>query len=611
MPRNEPITQPRSHPRSWPGQGRSRGERVLAALWIVILAASVVWSVRHAWVADDIYITFRYCDNVLAGHGPVYNPGERSEGYTHFLWFVLLTMGRGFGIEPQLLGKYLGIPALVGILWLLVHLSARLFPGRGGLWGVPIAALGWAVHEDARLFASGGLETSFFTFMLLLGFTLVCTSSHPRRHVHAAWAYGVATLLRPEALLHSGLAAAFVFWSSGWDWRRARDFLLVWAALVAPAFAFRLLYYGHPFPNPYYAKSGGLANWPQGLVYFRTYFGSYFVLALSALALWPIVLGLRRGAAAGSRAAVAPAFALAYVSSALSIFYVTRVGGDFMFARFFLPTTPFLLLLCEWLNHHLGRRAWRVAGGLALAGLVAYGVVRKHSQFSDKRHVWGIVDEPQYYPDQRLEEIRGMAAALEACLAGTDAVVLVQGGQASLAYYAKFPVAIERYGLTDEHIAHTPTPPIRGRPGHEKLADAQYVYDRKVNLRIHYRPVRSLHLHVLLGIQGPYEMIHGEIIVYDRELMEHLKRCRGIRFLDFPLWLEKEYIPSIPARLPARVAKDFNGFKHFYFDHNPDPEGLFEKLRREMARHGVQEIPEEPLRPDHFQDTGRPTMTGP
>ncbi|UCE02537.1 MAG: hypothetical protein JSW67_15045 [Candidatus Latescibacterota bacterium] len=576
-------------------------------VWSLVLALGLIWSLQHAWVSDDIFITFRYCDNVLAGHGPVYNVGERSEGYTHFLWFCLLTLGRAVGVEPGLLGKYLSIPAFVATWILLVSLSARLFPGRGGIWGAPVAALAWAAHEDVRLFASGGLETAAFLFAMLLGFTIVCTSSHPRKSMLAAWAYAIATLLRPEGLLFSGLAGLFLFWRSRWSWRQALQFGLVWLALVAPLFLFRLSYYGYPFPNPYYAKSGSLANWPQGLVYMWTYFGSYFVLLAAVLALFPLLrTALRRGAG-GALAAAAPAMGLAFVCASASVFYVTRVGGDFMFARFYLPATPFLLLLCEYLVQHLPRPGWRVGGAVFVVGLVLFGGVRKQWLFSDKRHVRGIVDEPQYYPDRRLDDIRGMADGIDRCLGDTGAVLLVQGGQASLAYYAKFPVAVERYGLTDAHIAHSPAPPIRGRPGHEKLADAQYIYDRRVNLRIHYRPVRSLSQYVQIGLPWKNGIVFGEIIVYDRELMEALKLCPGARFLDFPRWLERDYLPNIDRRLPIQMARDYDDFKRFYFKWNPDPEGLQEKLENELARRGVEPLPEQALRPDYFQDTGRPT----
>ena len=43
----------------------ARGRRALALLWILCGAAALGWAIAHAWIGDDIYITFRYCDNVL------------------------------------------------------------------------------------------------------------------------------------------------------------------------------------------------------------------------------------------------------------------------------------------------------------------------------------------------------------------------------------------------------------------------------------------------------------------------------------------------------------------------------------------------------------------
>ena len=585
---------------------QGRGTRGLAVLWLLAGVVAIVWAILHAWIGDDIYITFRYCDNVLAGHGPVYNPGERSEGYTHFLWFVLLTIGRALHVPAHLLGKYLPLPFYAACLVLLVLLSRRLFPRRGGLLGVPVAALAWAAHTDARIYASSGLETAAYIAALLLGFYFLCASTHPRRVLLAAWAYAIATLLRPDGLLYAGCAGLFLLLRDGVRARSWRDFGLVWVALVLPLFAFRMLYYGYPLPNPYYAKSGNLANWPQGWAYLWTYFGAYFVLLLSPFAVWPLVRRWRRGDAPERTRAAALLFGL--VTAGANIFYVTRVGGDFMYARFYLPATPFLLLGLEALVHALPRPAWRLGATAVVVALVLFAAVRKQSWFSERRHVHSIVDEPQYYPDARLDDLRAQAKSLERCLRGTDAVLMVQGGQASLAYYAGFPVAVERYGLTDVHIAHSQAPPIRGRPGHEKLADAQYIFDRGVNFRIHNRAPISLAPFTQFGVPWSNGMIYGEIIYYDRPLMEQLKSCPGIRFLDFPLWLQYDYLPRLATLQPDRVARDYNHFMRFYFDHNPDPEGLRAKLDAAMAAHGIAKLPPEPLQPDYFKDTGRPTM---
>jgi arabinofuranosyltransferase len=56
--------------------------------WILLLGAIVAFVGRSyslRFVQDDAYITYRYARNVVRGYGPVYNPGERVEGYTNFL----------------------------------------------------------------------------------------------------------------------------------------------------------------------------------------------------------------------------------------------------------------------------------------------------------------------------------------------------------------------------------------------------------------------------------------------------------------------------------------------------------------------------------------------
>jgi len=580
--------------------------RLAMAVWVAAVTASIVHTVLGRWVCDDIYITFRYCDNLLAGLGPVYNAGERSEGYTHFLWFLLLTLGRALGIEAATLGRWVGIPFYVGSLLVLGRLSARLFPGRGGWAGVPVAMLGWAAHADARLFGSGGLETAAFTFFLLLGFEFTFASQRPRRAALSGWAFAVACLLRPDGLLYSVLAVAFLAWRPERR-REIREFVPTWLVLVAPLFVFRMLYYGWLFPNPYYAKSGGHANWAQGILYARMYFQSYFVLAAGLVAAVPLAFAWRRRAQSSVTAASAgsdpfPALLFAWVAAATTLLYVVRVGGDFMFGRFFLPTTPFLLLLIEWMVHRLPRLGLRVVAAAAVVGLVVTGGLVKQSWLSGKRNVWGIVDEPQFYPDYRLRGVLETARRLRDCLAGTDAVLMVQGGQASLAYYARFPVAIERYGLTDETIAHTPIQ-ARGRPGHEKYAPAEYIYERRVNLRINWQPVRSVPIYTLWGLGDA----SGEIIVYDRELMEHMKQCHGARFLDFPLWLEQTYLPSVPTELEFRLRRDWNHFQLFYFMHNPDPERLRERLRAALAERGITGLPDVVSPSEPFEDLGAPT----
>ena len=60
---------------------------VLVPVAIVVIGA---WSYR--WVQEDAFIDFRVIGNLLAGHGPVFNVGERVEVYSDPLWVLLLTV---------------------------------------------------------------------------------------------------------------------------------------------------------------------------------------------------------------------------------------------------------------------------------------------------------------------------------------------------------------------------------------------------------------------------------------------------------------------------------------------------------------------------------------
>ena len=61
---------------------------------IAASAVMVTGAYAYRWVADDAMIDFRIVENLLHGHGPVYNVGERVEVYSNPLWVVLLALVR-------------------------------------------------------------------------------------------------------------------------------------------------------------------------------------------------------------------------------------------------------------------------------------------------------------------------------------------------------------------------------------------------------------------------------------------------------------------------------------------------------------------------------------
>src|SRR6185295_8846902 len=77
---------------------------LLAACVLLLLHAAHFFN-----LADDAYISFRYAENLATGHGLVFNPGDRVEGYTDFLWVVLLAFCKLAGAPLPEASQALGI----------------------------------------------------------------------------------------------------------------------------------------------------------------------------------------------------------------------------------------------------------------------------------------------------------------------------------------------------------------------------------------------------------------------------------------------------------------------------------------------------------------------
>src|SRR3954469_12755146 len=80
------------------------------------------------FIIDDAYISFRYAENLVAGHGLVFNPGERVEGYTNFLWVLIIAAVHALGGESLASAKLLSTLANGVTLALVTWTAARWWP---------------------------------------------------------------------------------------------------------------------------------------------------------------------------------------------------------------------------------------------------------------------------------------------------------------------------------------------------------------------------------------------------------------------------------------------------------------------------------------------------
>jgi hypothetical protein len=300
-------------------------------------AMARVWS----FTVDDSYISFRYARNFARGMGLVYNEGERVEGYTNFLWTVLLGIGIKLGADPVILAKLLGGACATGSLYLLYRLSNRL----RSLTTVPAIA--------PTLFATSILNTGYTVFglegalfvVLILGGTYLFLREEPAfgdsellttRLPYSGLLFGLAGITRPEAPMYIGILALFLGRKIISKRNIVRGALFV--GVVGAHLLFRHSYYGSWTPNTLSAKTGNFdAQFHGGLAYFWDYCKHEGPLLLIAFA------GIGWGAF-GRRRDILAISAIALAVPA----YVIAVGGDWMpYFRFLVPFEPFAFLLID------------------------------------------------------------------------------------------------------------------------------------------------------------------------------------------------------------------------------------------------------------------------
>jgi len=343
--------------------GRDLSKPVHLVFGLVLPMALLVnnmWRVR-AFTVDDAYISFRYAANLVAGHGLVYNPGEAIEGYTNFLWTLLIALGLPLGIDEHTSSKIMGALAAMGTMAVMYRLSARLQP----MGGLPcVATWLFATSSTSVCWSVFGLETSLFQFFIATG-TLMMFEENDRERAFPAsgLVFALAGLTRPEAPMFLGLPMLLL----GRRFFSRQNIVrgLLFALPIGVHMLWRHGYYGSWTPATLAAKTGDLkAQWKNGRGYVLAW------LQHAGPIIFVIFYGVGLGVARRSRELLT----LAAVFFATAT-YVILVGGDWMsYYRFMAPGEPYcFVLICVAIRSLAQSRERAALVALALALLWGFG----------------------------------------------------------------------------------------------------------------------------------------------------------------------------------------------------------------------------------------------
>ena len=442
-------------PGSRTAPGYRRWAQHLPLVLIALLAVTftvVAWSIR--FLVDDSLINFRFSANLATGYGPVFNAGERVEGYTTPLWILVMGLFAWLGASLPDAAHAIGIAC--GVASMVV--AARFVARRSGWWCGGLAALLVAACPGMLFWTASGMETAPFALTVLLAFVATAGPSAPPT---CGLLSGIMALTRPEGMLLAALLDLATFLERGVG--AAVSFGAGFLVLFLPAEMFRIAYFGYPLPNTYYLKAD--VHTLHGLWYLRQFVADGgWIYALGAFAL------ARRER---RTAAVWLLSTLAYLG------YVALIGGDFFaFHRFVVPVVPLLAVLAALGAGELARADVRANAavalglfGLWLASLVpSYAYMERAARQTDAF-------------SQQLEE-RGRL--LKLLPPGTVLAMSAIGGVPFGAGIAL--TVIDMLGKTDEHIAHHGLHVPDGLPAHSRY-DNDYLLARRPDLILPAAPM--------------------------------------------------------------------------------------------------------------------------
>jgi hypothetical protein len=420
----------------------------------------------HAEGSDDAFISFRYAQNLVAGHGLVFNPGERVEGYTNLLYVLLMAPAAWLASPDRLLTIAIALNlifAAAAVLQLFAFTQERQGGPQAGM-----AALALALCPSLWVAVASGLETPLVLALQVAIWVTVERAAEDRegkRHLVVLAVLAVLScLVRADGFIAPALASVYLALRGLAVRGRLRGALLVGGVTVATfaaLAAWRLSYYGFPLPNTYYAKVAGslperiVAAVPLlGRVAFRT------GLLLHAVALMLGVLALARRVSR-HREPLPSALSFPTFFAPVWVGYWIYVGGDVFYERFLLILFPMgVYVLCDLLR--TTRRPVAVA---AVALVVLFQLVQ-----TDR--------DPRFrYQPERYDRWVLLGRHLARHHPGATLAVDAAG---KMPYFSGLP-AIDMLGLTDAHIAHVEPAGNEIIVGHSKR-DVPYLLGRRPEL---------------------------------------------------------------------------------------------------------------------------------
>jgi arabinofuranosyltransferase len=402
-----------------------------------VFIAHVVYFSRYT--VDDAYISYRYSENFADGHGLVFNHGEKVEGYSNFLWVLILGLLKKGSVDVILASKVLGLLSLLVVL-IAYYLIVHAFTGES----LFAAASLWLLVTNFGLvfFSVTGMETGFYTaFILWGGYLFYRNESHLT--IGLSLIAVVVALTRPEGIL---FFPALVFFDLIKNKRFSGRLLAgtgVFSGLYALFLFWRYSYYGAFLPNTYYAKLLKVSPGFSQIIYGFDDIYRFIASTGGPLLLGIIVIVLFKKEIREKVYALFPILAVILVFQIYS-------SGDWMDSyRFLVPMLPAYLVIglfgLWWLLNKIRIKRTHFLFLVVIAFIGLFNIEESANFYLQR----------DKYPNFVMTSEDLIPAAKWVGEYYPSDYTIVCGRIGALPYYSRLNLIDTVWGLTDEYVAHS------------------------------------------------------------------------------------------------------------------------------------------------------------
>jgi len=436
--------------------------RALWAVPLVVLVGLVL--IERVGLIDDSYIFLRYARNAAEGLGPVFNAGERVEGFSSPLWMLLLATAASLAVDLESVA-WIGGVCFAGLSVVVVALAMLGVPHSRRETDI-VLLLALATSPLVVFAAGSGMDSPLFLFCVTAALVSMLGDQTNKNGVSCRTSIFLllALLARSEGALlvgYCGLASLV----------QQRSVRRLW--LVAVGMALLLIvrygYYGDWVPNTAYAKIAFFAaqRWMNGCRY----------VAEAALAHGPTLLvaavsvlwSMRKTGEHRRRLVLLGGWIVLYTG------YVIYVGGDNIPGwRFLLPIVPAMVLLCHAavaiVRSYVCAEMWRRAVLVTTILLTASNILAYRSL------------RDGYYANMSLAKAWSDVGRWLERTTPPDTVIATPAIGA-IGYFGK-RTTVDMLGLTDRTVATQGQVYGKGAHGHARY-HTDYLYERSPDLVVY------------------------------------------------------------------------------------------------------------------------------